>query len=87
MIIIPLTLYSAVQIYEFPIFPFMSSSFTGIVRIHIITSSQIGSIALLVRALQSWVRIPFNSELRLYFDNYLSCVYNCDDDSSIENIK
>ena len=74
MIFLPLNLYSAVQIYEFHVFSSMKSSFTGIfLLIHIMTSSLLGLIALLVRALhrysqQSWVRIPFKHE---YFSGFI----------------
>ena len=51
MIYLLLNLYSAVQTYEFHIHSFIQSSFTGILRIHIMTSSVLDLIAQLVRAL------------------------------------
>ena len=68
MIFLLLNLYSAVQIYEFHIFSFMKSSFTVILRIHIITCSQLGLMVQLVRVLHPYsmghgfAGIPFKPE-------------------------
>lgn len=67
------------------VFYFMTSSFTGILRIHIMASSQLGLITQLVRPLNRYRRgrwCESRSSLnlfRFYFRNFLSFEKNCDD--------
>ena len=73
-----------IQIYEFHIFIVSSSSFPGILRANLMTSSQVALLAQLVRALHRYRRGQGSNPgkpdfFRLSFRNCISCVNNCED--------